>query len=122
MWYKVENGNLIPAPLNYYSESGETILNFHLTAKDYGYKELVSEPHPLYNETYQRIQPVYEETKTSILEKWEVVNVLTLDEYKEQRLADLEIAYKEALQGNFESLGYVFSYDKEAQDLSLIHI
>lgn len=41
--------------------------------------------------------------------------VVTLDEYKNQKKSDLEIDYNKALQGDFQSLGYTFSYDEEAQ-------
>lgn len=39
----------------------------------------------------------------------------SLEEYKEQKIAELENAYQKALQGDFQSIGYTFSYGDEAQ-------
>lgn len=116
MYFKIQNDSLISAPQSIIFKDGTTILNFNLIANEYGYKELLKEPQPDYNEAYQSLQPFYEESETHILEKWEVINTLSLDEYKSQKLVELEITYKQALEGDFESLGYVFSYNKEAQD------
>jgi hypothetical protein len=115
MYYKFIDGMLIEAPINCELEDGTTIINFNLVAKDYGYKELQSEPKPSYNESYQAIQPTYVETETNIIENWQVVNIITLDEYKTIKLSKLENAYQKALQGDFQSIGYTFSYGDEAQ-------
>jgi hypothetical protein len=114
MLYKLEYGYLISPPSTMVIED-RLVVNFPIVSKEHGYKELISEQKPLYNEAYQALQPIYEETETNILEKWEVINTLTLNEYKKNKLAELEDAYKEALQRDFESLGYTFSYVEEAQ-------
>ena len=48
--YKLEGNMLKLAPQNIVLDSGETILNFNTVANNYGYKKLISEPQPLYNE------------------------------------------------------------------------
>jgi hypothetical protein len=97
-------------------DDGTSILNFELVAHEHGYnKELISEHQPSYNERYQMLRPVYEEIETYILEKWQLVNFMTLEEYKNVRIAELEGVYHQALLGDFQSLGYTFSYDDDAQ-------
>ena len=50
----------------------EESLKFNL-----GYKDLIVDEQPVYDETIQYLQPVYEETDLVIVQHWEVKEILT---------------------------------------------
>lgn len=113
--YKLENGQLMIAPKNYYSDT-ESILNFPSVAHNFGYKPLILDTVPPYNEEYQQLTITYTETDTNIVQSCKVIENVSLDEYKQRRISQLDTLREERVATQFTSQGYIFSYDKKAQE------
>lgn len=110
-FYKLENNNLIIAPINHQLDDGTTILNFNLVADQYGYKNLIQNPQPSYDERYQALQTIYTETDTNIIEDWQVVEIMSLDQFKQSRIDELNRLCNQAIRKGFTSLGHFFRFN-----------
>jgi hypothetical protein len=117
MWFKMdEDGVPQHAPINIVLDDGTTILNFDTVANEHGYKELTVDMQPLFDPAFQQLVPKYVEEDSVIVQKWEVHDVLTLDEFRQQRIDMFNTMCNKEILGGFMSQGYQFIFDYEAQD------
>jgi hypothetical protein len=113
--YKLKNGSLERPPSYRLNEDGTTIINFESAAGEYGYKKLIVEKPPTYNSEFQDLNPLYEEFDDYILNKWELIEVKTLEKVMEERIEKLSKLCNETILGGFNSLGYYFTFDMKDQ-------
>jgi hypothetical protein len=109
--YKLQNGLLIQALNNQILVDGTSILNFNLVADQYGYKELISNQQPSYDDRYQVLRVVYTETDNSIIEDWQVVESMTLDEFKQSKVDEFNRLCNQTIRKGFTSLGHFFRFN-----------
>lgn len=89
MQYKIENDELIPAPVNFVTPDGRTICNFNLSPElmtCYGFSVTEAEA-----EEWRRQHPAPEPPPRTVCTKYELVN--TLQAHFPELLAELRQAY-----------------------------
>ena len=74
-YFKVENQQLIPCPVNYRDSSGKMIFNFHRlpapVLEGLGWKSaVVSDPVPVFDDTAYRLAEYYEDMGGYIARRW----------------------------------------------------
>jgi hypothetical protein len=112
--YKISNGILTPAPSYAHLEDGRFISNFNLVASEYGYKPLLETVKPKHG-IYENLQVSYDEIDTHIIQKWEIVNAIPLDEFKQNKVREFNDLCNQTILNGFTSQGFSFIFDMEAQ-------
>jgi hypothetical protein len=116
MYYKLINGVPVQAPPNFMTEDGTVIINFDQVANEYGYKELVVETRPPYDPRFQKLVVVYVEDDTNIIERFVAEDILSLDQYKAERIQWFDNFCNESVMKGFNAVGHTFRFNGEDQD------
>jgi hypothetical protein len=117
MFVKInKDGGLDIAPTRYMIEDGVTLDNFELFVNQYGFKQLIVEPQPLFDPSTQMLDMKYDEDDSFITQKWELRDMVDLDQYKQERITMMNNLCNETILNGFTSQGYKFIFDIEAQD------
>ena len=81
---KLVNGNLIKPSENEFKKIIITNPSIESLKYNMGYKDLVIDEQPEYNEETQYLIPAYEETETTVINHWEVKDIEEINELEEE--------------------------------------
>lgn len=91
-YYKVEDRQLIPCPVNRVLADGSSVCNYYLlpsaVLEEHGWKsEIVEDPLPEYDPQCQELTVWYEDCGTYIARRWEIVEIQTSPDPTEMEAA-----------------------------------